>query len=495
MRKALSVHAPAESVSAHRPNVVLVVCDTLRPDLVSTYGGPVESDAFETLARRGTTFDRAYAAGPGSSISHAALFSGQYPSTSGVGGQVDVPADVPLVAAHLRDHGYETFGMPGPSRIGSHWGYDRGFDEYLEKWSDIPSSPTLTDLGRALDDPELVKPMPAEVLRRLRYGDDNYTSYLLDVFERKVRALDGPYFAFLNLTTVHTPYDPPRPYKRRATPRLDRPRTGLGDLLGGTERFDADEVRLDRLTEAQVHEGVPRYYADRSYLTDAELDVLRSWYRASARYLDDQLSATLRALRDAGEFDDTVVVLTADHGEGLGEHGLLKHMYLHFESVLRVPLVVAGPDVPAGERREEFASLVDVFPTVCDLTGVEPPVGLDGRSLFGGEPRSAVFAENGPRLLSDAYHDHLSPEALNHFRRGLKSIRTGDYLFTVDSAGEERLYVLPDEREVPLSEGPVDELRTALWNELGDSFPPGSQSDDQMSAAVESNLRRLGYLE
>jgi arylsulfatase A-like enzyme len=479
-----------------RPNILLVVCDTLRPDFLSVYGGEIESETFRTLATEGTLFGRAYAAGPGSSISHAALFSGQYPSTSGVGGQVDVPPDVPLLASHLRDNGYSTFGMPGPSRTGSHWGYDRGFDEYLEKWTDIPSGISLTDLRDAFDDPELVVPMPAEILRRLRYGDDNYTSYLLDVFERKIRGLSRPYFGFLNLTTVHTPYDPPRPYKEDATPALTRGKTGLAELFGTAERIDRDDVRLDRLAAAQKHEGVPRLYEDSSYLTNAEFDVLEAWYRASIRYLDDQLSATFERLRAAGELENTVVVLTADHGEHLGEHDLLKHMFFHFDPCLRVPLVIAGPGVPPDSRREDYVSLVDVFPTVCDLARVEPPDGLDGRPLFqaDSEHRSAVYAENGPRELSDLFVDCLSPGAIERFSRGLKSVRTDEYLFTVDSAGEERLYKRPSEEEIPLSDGPVDELRAMIYERLGESFPPGSQSEE-LDEAIESNLRELGYIE
>lgn len=303
------------------PNVLLVVCDTLRPDFLSTYGGPIDADSFESLAEDGTVFHRTYAAGLGSSISHAALFTGQYPSTSGVGGQVDVPPDAPLMADTLSHHGYETFGMPGPSRTGSHWGYDRGFDRYIEKWSDIPSGVSIEDLRLATDDPDLLWPMPAEVARRLRYGDDSSTSYLLDVFEQKVRGLGEPYFAFLNLTTVHSPYDPPRPYKERVTPELDRPTTGMGELLGGEEQIDHKDVRLNRLEAAQGHEGVARLYEDRSYLNDTEIEILRSWYSASIRYLDDQLNATLRRLRLAGELENTIVVLPPTTGSSLANTG------------------------------------------------------------------------------------------------------------------------------------------------------------------------------
>lgn len=479
-----------------QPNFLLIVCDSLRADYLSTYGGSVDAGVFDSIASEGTVFERAYAAGPGSPISHAALFAGQYPSSSGVGAQRTLPADIPLMAAHLKDHGYETFGMPGPSRIGSHWGYNRGFNEYLEKWSDIPSSLSFTDLRAAIEDPELVAPMPTEFLRRARRGSDKYTSYLLDVFDRKVRGLDSPYFAFVNITTVHTPYDPPRPYKQEATPSLVRPRTGLGDMLGGTEYFKNNDLRFDRITAAQIHEGVPRYYADSSYLTDAELEVLKSWYSASIRYLDYQLSAVLDELRAAGELENTVIILTADHGEGLGDHGLLKHMFSHFESVLGVPLVMTGPGVPVC-RRSDLVSLIDVFPTMCDLAGIPPSPRLDGRSLFDhdSEERSGVFAENGSRELSEVYRKYLSRHEYERIAGALKSVRTSEHLFTIDSTGEERLYELPCEVKIPHDEGPVNKMRAMIENELGSGFAPGSGTQENMGNKINSNLRRLGYIQ
>ncbi|WP_193310276.1 hypothetical protein [Halorubrum halophilum] len=84
---------------------------------------------------------------------------------------------------------------------------------------------------------------------------------------------------------------------------------------------------------------------------------------------------------------------------------------------------------------------------------------------------------------------------VTRLRYGLKSVRTDDYLFTRDSADEERLYARPDEMEIQLSDGPVDELRAMLHDTLGEDFPPGTQAKEEMGEAVESNLRELGYIE
>lgn len=475
------------------PNVLLVVCDTLRPDFLSPYGGNLDTPFFDRLTSMGTLFENAYAAGPGSSISHAALFSGQYPSTSGVGGQVDVPTDIPHIAEQFRDSGYHTFGMPGPSRIGSHWNYDRGFDEYLEKWADIPSSISVEDLKRGLTDLSLLTPIPREVIRWALYGDDDYASYLLDVFANKTCALDEPWFSFVNVTIAHGPFDPPRPYKETAVPELERPRLGFLDHFGD-EYVKRSDVRLDRIAEVNNPGGFIRELAG-EYLSTADREVLRSLYGASVQYLDAQLADLFDTLETSGTLDDTIVVLLSDHGEYLGERGLTGHMHFHFDPCLHVPLIISGPSVPAGERRSDFVSLIDMFPTLCDIAGIDTPTTVDGKSVFGDGRRKAVFAENGVRDIPDMADEYLSDKTVSRLGRGLKSVRTDRYLFTQDSAGEERLYKRPGETEIPLSDGPIDELREMLYDTIGEEFPPGTQSEEDMTEAVESNLRKLGYIE
>jgi arylsulfatase A-like enzyme len=476
-----------------RPNVLVVVCDTLRPDYLSPYGGEFETPFFDRMADSGTLFENAYAAGPGSSISHAALFSGQYPSTSGVGGQVDVPPDVPRVAERFRDAGYDTFGMPGPSRIGSHWNYDRGFDEYLEKWSDVPSSLNVNDLKQGLADPALLKPMPREFVRRAVYGDDDYASYLLDLFQEKVAKLDRPWFAFVNVTIAHSPYNPPRPYKQAAVPELGRPRFGFFDRFG-TEQINRPDVSMDRVREAQAPEGFAKSLSEGRYYSEGEREVIRSLYGASVRYLDDQLADLFEGLDAAEALDDTIILLLSDHGEYLGEHGMTGHMFLHFSSCLYVPLIISGPGVPAGERRSDLASLVDVFPTLCDLVGIDCPPTVDGHSLFGERRRDAVFAENGIRDTPPVYGEYLSEEVRDRLERGLKSIRTDDHLYTIDSEDEERLYERPAEIEIPNPDPEtLAAYRERVQDTLGTEFPPGRQ-DDEYGEAIEENLRHLGYL-
>jgi membrane-anchored protein YejM (alkaline phosphatase superfamily) len=333
-----------------------------------------------------------------------------------------------------------------------------------------------------------------------KQGDDKHTGYLVDVLMRKLDDDVGePFFAFANYPFVHAPYDPPRPYKARATPDggLSRPPYGFLDWLPLTEEtLDVPGVRSARVAQVMTGEGDPKYFADRDWLCEAELDLIRSWYAASVEYLDAQLGRLFDWLDRSGRKENTILVVVADHGEYLGEHGLLKHMYFHFEEALHVPMLVAGPGVPEGEVRTDPVSLVDVFETVCYLAGVDPPAETNGRSVFEDDRRDAVFMENGIRPVSESYTDYLSSERLDEFERGRKSIRTGEYLFTLDSAGEERLYERPGDRRIDdPAEETVAPLRERLLDTLGEEFERVEGYGDDLDASVEANLRELGYID
>lgn len=503
-----------------RPNVLLLIFDTLRRDAVSRYGpgadgtsaaataasasasasafASASTPAFDSVAERGTTFDRAFAAGPFTPPSHGALFSGRYPSDTGFAGPWPaMPADVTLLAERLREAGYDTLGVPGPAKMGSATGLDRGFDDYYEVYEEVAERPSAAYLRQLLTD-EFVR---RDFLRLCTRGNDYYTQIKFERLREMIASAEPPFFGMANVTTAHAPYDPPRPYKRSRTPELSRPRIPLVEEFADAERLDRDDVRADRLFRAaDGGDGdriALRQYEDGSYLSEAELDVLRRWYLASVDYLDDRLAAFLAWFERRGYADDTVVILTSDHGECFGEHGAMYHGTFLHDPVLRVPLAVAGPGVPEGRRRDPV-SLVDLFDTICDLAGVDAPPETAGRPLFGdAESRDAVFAEEAITELTDpAAHEAASAATRREFELGRKSIRTADRRYELRSDGSERLYRADGERIVDPDESAVAPLRDRLIRTLGREFPraDGDESDAELSAGVERNLRELGYI-
>jgi len=483
---------------SEKPNVILFIFDTLRPDFLSCYDGGVETPTFDYISDNGSVFEQAYAAGPGTPISHAAIFSGQYPSETGVVGQTTVPENIPLIATHLRDAGYDTFGISGPGRMASDYGYDRGFNEYFETYSDDHPGYTSVDfVKRLVTDPNLRQPLLHGFVEKAVNGPDSHTSFKFNLLKQKLKSgIEKPFFSMVNTTIVHGPYNPPRPYKEKATPELDRSRWFFLDkILGKEEVLDRDDVRTERIYNAQTTDGIARYLADPSYLNDKELEILQKWYAASIRYLDDQLGQFMDWFNKSQFANNTIIILTADHGEHFGEKDLLVHSHKLFKECLHVPLIFNGPNVPSGQQYSRLVSLIDLFPTICDLISIPSPDPVSGQSAFATNQRDAVFSEYGvPHRKREGHRKYMSEGQLIEFGLGRKGIRTKDYLYIYDSNGQDHLYTRPEENEITNpNESIVSDLRSKLFQTLGSEFQ-SVHDHKHLDEDIKTNLERLGYM-
>ena len=480
-------------------NVILMVFDTLRSDYLCCYNGKVDTPAFGSAADMGILFESAFGAAPGTPISHASLYSGQYPSEHGVTGQrIPLPEDIPVMAECFQEAGYDTFGITGPSKMGSEWGYERGFNELFETYYDLPPNPSLEAIQKCISS----KIYRDHFIRKITKGG-GHTQYKLDLIKKMSSELREPFFVFSNLLTVHAPYDPPRPYKQKATPKYSRPKLNLLEyLLDNPNKINDPDIRLDRVINVQHADGAGRYYADPDYLNEKEIKLLRDWYAASLRYLDDQLGHFLEFYQKELQ-DNTVLVLTADHGEQLGEHGLWAHSYYFYDETLNIPLIIVSPDLPAGERRDDLVSQIDIFDTLCDICGIDPPSEMTGMSVFSDESRDAVFMEYGERPVEDfkevPHGKYLDQEQILEFTAGRKAIRTENFRFEMDSRNNSELYTVSNEEMQVESKGELSqEFRERIEEILGTEFGtwPSKNSDKrQMDDRVEENLRKLGYIE
>lgn len=482
-------------MTGEKPNIILLIFDALRPDFLSCYGGAAETPTLDRLAEKGTLFEQAYSVSTGTPVSHAAMFSGQYPSETGVVGQTDVPQNIPLIASWLRNYGYDTFGIRGPGRMGSEWDFDRGFNEYFESDADHPSY-TSTEFLEHLLFSSKRQLLFKDFIRTATKGPDDLTSFKFDLLAKTIDdELESPFFGMVNTTIAHSPYDPPRPFKENATPELSRPPWYIFEhLLDIDEKLDRDDVRPKRVYNAQTTDGIARFLADPEYLTETELDILRAWYTASIEYLDTKLSSFLSKLNKR-VLDDTILILTADHGEYFGEHGLITHSHYLYDEVLHVPLIITGSGVPSN-RRDDLVSLVDLFDTICDLASIQAPEETSGISVFSGERRDAVYSEYGIGHTNRTGHrKYMSDRQLEAFGVGRKCIRTNEYFYVYTSNGEETLYRRPNEQEIDdPNEDILSDLRERLFETLGSDFE--SVSDDRkISDDLQENLRKLGYIE
>ncbi|MEE2677563.1 MAG: sulfatase [Myxococcota bacterium] len=303
-------------------NLLLVVVDTLRADHVSAYGYPRDTTPqLAALAAEGTRVEIAYAPSATTGPTHAALFSGRHPRSVGVRrNAVPLPEEVPTLAERLADAGFATAGVVSSFVLDGRFGFDQGFSDWDDDFE--PSQATVRHgsfEGHALE---------AGFDRRASETTDRALAWL-------AQSRTAPFFLFVHYFDPHDPYVPPAPF---------------------AERF---AVAPDASPRDQA---TARYDAEVAY-TDAEIG---------------RLLAGLDALELA---DDTLVVVTADHGEGLFDHGHLFHDVFLYEEAVRVPLVVRGPGIAAGRVVAGPVSLVDLLPTLLDLVEGPGPAGTGARSF------------------------------------------------------------------------------------------------------------------
>ena len=325
--------------AAGKPNVVFITIDTVRADHLSLYGyGRPTSPSLERWARQGVVFDRAISASSWTLPSHASLFTGLLPHQHGANWFTPLDTSRWTLAEVLRAYGYETAGFAANAYVlEAGWGMAQGFQRYEDASQSIGHNLGVTFAGD-----RLLQPVYSSLVRPDRMDRVDAAEMNRDVsswFER--RASGKPYFLFINYIDAHGPYLAPPPYD---------------------SRFGRVSQELVRRVHPMVDVGttsVPLSTQERESLTNA--------YDNCISYVDHELDELLRFLSSQPEWNNTVVVITSDHGEAFGEHGYYGHGEdLHMET-LHVPLVMLGPGIPEGLRVTRVVGTRKVFSTVLDL--------------------------------------------------------------------------------------------------------------------------------
>jgi arylsulfatase A-like enzyme len=442
-----------------RPNVVIAVLDTTRTDVLSSYGNPVPTTPhLDRLAGEGVRFTRAYATDFWTLPSHASLFTGQYPSVHRATSETNrLPSRMETLAEVLRRAGYRTGAFVSNPWVSQERGFAQGFENFQEVWRPRPDLPPGDRGG-------------LELARR---------------FVRNRAARDEPFLLFLNFNTAHMPYAPdpgalealhPRPFEAHRRERLEK-LVGLWGLIAGREVLD-----------------------------EGDFEVLRALYEAEIATVDSLLGELVEELRAQDLLDETLVVVTSDHGENLGEHGLIDHMLSMYEATIRVPLVLRYPErIAAGLVDDRLASLVDVAPTILDACGLPADaLGGPGRSLLDPdrEPPAFVVAENerpvnGVDLLSRAFPDFDTTE----IDRPMRMLRTPRHKLIWRGGGRVELF---DVERDPGEENDLAESLPELTGQLQalldawmadhrtEEATPRFESQDGESL---ERLRALGYID
>jgi len=348
----LRLRRPAPGrLPGHRFNVLILVADAMRRDDLGCYGGPARTPNIDWLAQRGVLFENAYSNAPWTAPSAVALFTGELPSSFPWEPyertlKIHVPEEELLPAEQIAQAGYEAWMRVENVQATLHNCF-QGF-----RALSLPSRPERT--------------VPARVLKTIneitgRGGHHSFERKSLFVVLRRI-LMTPPGKRFL---VVHWILDPHEPYQPEP------------DLL---RRIQVDESKLRRKK---------RFYTSRKNLegplNEEEERYIRNLYLAEIESVDRRIGFLLEALRRKGLMDSTYIVVTSDHGEAFGEHDAYGHGAFGegavlYETLIRVPLVIYGPDLPAGLRISDRVSHVDLMPTILELLGLPAQPGRWGRS-------------------------------------------------------------------------------------------------------------------
>jgi arylsulfatase A-like enzyme len=356
---------------------ILISIDTLRADHLGCYGYPRPTSPFlDSLARRATRFEEAYAQYPSTLVSHMSIFTGLYPREHGVYPPNSVLSpSVETLPEVFQRHGFRTAGFTEGGFVSGRFGFRRGFDVFASR-DRVHQRPLAGTFGRGLD-----------FLASLRPADR--------------------FFLFLHTYAVHTPYDAPERYRRQFW---------AGGPPAGAIAADGPELTRQNLTGERPPQAV--------------IDWLAALYDAGIRQTDEVLEQFFSELGRLGLANQVTVVITADHGEELMDHGLFNHTQLYRET-LRVPLLVIHPDQRSAVLHGRIVQLIDLAPTLYELARVRParrPSGVSLARLVGRQapsPPGSAWAEaqDGMRAVYRGGHGGLrslllfDPPAQNWFSR------------------------------------------------------------------------------
>lgn len=451
-----------------QPNVLLIVLDAVRKNHLSCYGHRRKTtpnlDEFATEAKK---YESAVAAAPWTPPSHASLFTGKYPSQHRVTGfNPHLDSDHETVAELLANEGYTTFGFSNSHHTSAERGFDRGFGFY----HDILELPRVR--GRMY---ELSR---AYIRFVWKYFVQNYdVSYFqLRKLVEYIEDSSEPFFGFINLNSAHSPYDPPEPW--------------ASELEDGYN--DWDKVSMET-AQALADDGGYQFMMGELDAKEIDWELVRRWYDGEIRYMDYLLKELFTELKDRGMYEESLIIVTSDHGEHFGEHGLAYHQFSLYEQLLAVPLLMKWPQSTQASTSEELVSLVDITPTILDAAGVGVPESMRGRSVRSGQEPNAVFAEYaGPypplRERLEKYGD-----AFDGYDRGLQAVRTSERKLIRSTSGESTLYRISEDAEVKVDEPTRKEKLGKVLTDQLNELPRGGEvgePDDH----IKNRLKKLGYM-
>lgn len=371
-------------------NVVFIVMDTVRKDHLSVYGyDRPTTPALERFAEEARVFEQAVAPAPWTLPVHASLFTGQYPSQHGASQEQPYLESSVTLAQTLSAQGYSTACYTSNTWITPYTKLTRGFDDHDNFFEALPSDVLSGPLARVWKEMNDRKTLRTAANWLVNAGNvvheyfasnqqaDSKTPAVIDQTIEFIDSTEEPYFTFLNLMDAHLPYHPPKQHR---------------------EEFASD------VDSTAVCQNSKEYNSGARAIGGEEWDAITGLYDAEIRHIDAEIARLFEWLRANDEWEETLVVVCADHGELHGEHDLYGHEFGLYDPIINVPLLVKHPNL-ATERDDQQVELLDLYHTVLDHAGMTP-------AEAGELDADAVSLSPARSLLSETYRTPTDDDAL-----------------------------------------------------------------------------------
>lgn len=491
------------SAPAHDgPNVLFIVWDTTRADRLSLYG--YERDTTPRLtefAKQAVVFDRAVSPAMWTPPSHSSMFTGYAPTHHGVEATNKwLDHHHVTLAEWLGEHGYDTYAFSANPYVAPTTNITQGFsvtdNTFAGRWKKAARKATkqkLIDDDASSDISPKWKPQAGQRASGTAHAYKDAAPVAHEALMEWLSArpdTDRPWFAFLNMMEAHIPRVP--------------------SIESRKALLTPDQIRLGLATDVAQINLLAHTFGKKSY-TPEEIDAINGVYDAAIRDMDAATGDLLDDLRDRGMLENTIVVLTADHGENLGDHGMFGHKYNVYDTLLRVPLVISWPEKLEARRVDFPVSNLNLFTTLLSLVGLEaPPTQPDSHgSLLDLTSANPVFAELNEttpisiKRIADLYG--LSDAS--KYVRTFKAVEAGGWKFIRSSDGAHELYHLPSDpgeltNRIATDAGEVPALDKLLtdWLASVPAYDPSKQVESdkhhpKLDAATKDMLKELGYLD
>jgi arylsulfatase A-like enzyme len=464
---AIAAALPSCQPRAAKPNVILIVIDTLRADRLGVYGnGRGLTPFLDELAGRGVVFKNAYATSSWTVPSVSSLFTSRFPSQHHMDTyDSKLPDGEVTLAEVLAAADYTTGGVQANFRLNRQLGYAQGFRDWM-----VLMVPDLKVRGARVR---------SEALAWLRGERPSEPSSAQSAGGFGLGAPTEPLLLYLQYMEPHAPYQPPQPYHDRFV----RPAAGI------------DEASANAMMRTLNFKA----------FTPAHVDLLESLYDGEVASVDAELRALFAALEEDGILKNAVIVVTADHGEEFDEHGRMAHGLALYNETIRVPLIIVAPGIRPGTVIDLNVSLIDVAPTILELAGLPPQASFEGHSLVpmitarSAREWLAAREEPLPDVISELPPNSPKIDLRAHSRalvRGVDKLLIGLHgpqrreepeVYDLSSDPHETVPLPPTEKSATL-EAALRERTDALAMRAGVGKEVGFVDD-----GTKEKLRALGY--